>query len=348
MDVDEELTFQILPVNGSAKDLDAVRHLLHACHLDTDQGIEVFVAARQGGRIIASAGVDRNVIKCVAILPEFRGERLSLQLVGEAVKLAADRGHFHQFLYTKPESVSFFRGCGFYPLVEVPGYVTVMENTPVGITRYCESLSVYRKPDRKTGCVVMNANPFTLGHCYLAEQAAASCDWLHLFVVREDLSLFAYDDRMELVRQGTAHIPNLTVHGGSCYMVSKATFPSYFLKEKEDVGTVFTAIDLLLFREYIGPALGITHRFVGTEPFCQVTEQYNEDMKYWLQDAPARKDPITVIEIERSHSLGGAQISASEVRRLLRQVDFERIRSLVPKSTWHFLKQKYGQKIALM
>ncbi len=342
MDISEEVIFQILPVNGaSARDLDAVRQVLSACHLDMDQGIEVFIAAEQNGRIIASAGVDRNVIKCVAILPEFRGESLSLQLVGEAVKLAADRGHFHQFLYTKPESVSFFRGCGFYPLVEVPGYVTVMENTPVGITRYCESLAAQRRPEKKVGCVVMNANPFTLGHRYLAEQAAASCDWLHLFVVREDVSMFAYSDRMELVRSGTAHIPNLTIHEGSCYMVSKATFPSYFLKEKEDVGTVFTAIDLLLFREYIAPALGITHRFVGTEPFCPVTEKYNEDMKYWLQDAPARKEPVTVIEIERSHSTSGTQISASEVRALLRQGDFERIRTLVPESTWHFLKHTF-------
>ncbi|MDN5186100.1 adenylyltransferase/cytidyltransferase family protein, partial [Escherichia coli] len=28
----------------------------------------------------------------------------------------------------------------------------------------------------------MNANPFTNGHRYLIQQAAAQCDWLHLFL----------------------------------------------------------------------------------------------------------------------------------------------------------------------
>ena len=35
----------------------------------------------------------------------------------------------------------------------------------------------------KIGCIVMNANPFTNGHRYLIQQAAAQCDWLHLFLV---------------------------------------------------------------------------------------------------------------------------------------------------------------------
>jgi [citrate (pro-3S)-lyase] ligase len=38
----------------------------------------------------------------------------------------------------------------------------------------------------------MNANPFTLGHRHLVEQAAARCDALHLFVVREDASFFPF------------------------------------------------------------------------------------------------------------------------------------------------------------
>ncbi len=45
----------------------------------------------------------------------------------------------------------------------------------------------------------MNANPFTNGHRYLIQQAAAQCDWLHLFLVKEDSSRFPYEDRLDLV-----------------------------------------------------------------------------------------------------------------------------------------------------
>ena len=148
-----------------------------------------------------------------------------------------------------------------------------------------------RKLGSKIGAVVMNANPFTLGHRYLVEQSAAQCDWLHVFVVREDVSFFPYADRYPLVKQGVEGIERVTVHEGSAYMVSRATFSAYFFKEKGIVGDCFTAIDLLMFRNYIAPALGITHRFVGTEPFCATTRKYNEDMKYWLAQAPAEARP---------------------------------------------------------
>ena len=68
----------------------------------------------------------------------------------------------------------------------------------------------------------MNANPFTFGHQYLVRLAASQCDWLHVFVVREDVSQFSYRDRYALVKAGVAGIPNLTLHHGSEYMVSRA------------------------------------------------------------------------------------------------------------------------------
>ena len=110
----------------------------------------------------------------------------------------------------------------------------------------------------------MNANPFTNGHRYLIQQAAAQCDWLHLFLVKEDTSRFPYEDRLDLVLKGTTDIPRLTVHRGSEYIISRATFPCYFIKEQSVINHCYTEIDLKIFRQYLAPALGITHRFVGT------------------------------------------------------------------------------------
>ncbi len=319
--------------------------LLGRCGLSYEAHIEVFVTCRMGRRLIACGGLESNIVKCVAIEPEFRGGSLSLTLLSEIVRLAYDRSHSHLFLYTRPENVSVFQGCGFYPLAEVPGYVTLMENTPVCIKAYCQRLQAQRQPGTTIGAIVMNANPFTLGHQYLVRLAARQCDWLHVFVVSEDVSLISYADRHALVENGVRDIPNLTLHHGSHYMISQATFPCYFFKEQGVVGDCCTAIDLLLFRDYIAPALGISHRFVGTEPFCPTTRKYNEDMMYWLQTAPAAGPAITVVE-ETRKARDDVPISASEVRRLLRNHDLARINFLVPRATLDLLKGKYMPAIA--
>lgn len=321
---------------------DEICDLLAKCGLDYELGVEAFVVFRRQRRLIACAGLEKNVVKCTAIDPELRGESLGLKLLTEVVHLAHERGHSHLFLYTKPENVEFFRSCGFYPLAEVPGFVALMENTPIGIRTYCDRLARQRRDGAVIGSIVMNANPFTLGHRYLVERAAAACDWLHVFVVAEDASLISYRDRYALVKAGIEGIPRLTLHAGSEYMVSRATFSAYFFKEKGIVGDCFTAIDLLLFRNWIAPALGITHRFVGTEPFCRTTHKYNADMQHWLREDVSPAPAIEVVEIPRSvHE--ETPISASEVRRLLKAGDFGRIGVLVPPTTFSLLMTKYRQ-----
>ncbi len=216
-----------------------------------------------------------------------------------------------------------------------------MENSPVAIGRYCDSLRAQRRPGRKVGGIVLNANPFTLGHRYLVEQAARACDWLHVFVVKEDAWSFSYADRFALVAAGVKGLDNLTLYPGSDYVISRATFPGYFLKEKMIIEHSWAAIDLLLFREYIGPALGITHRYVGTEPFDPVTHNYNAEMKRWLEHAASAAPAITVVEMPRL-AIHGTSISASEVRRFVAQRDFSAIRELVPVTTLQFLKREFS------
>jgi hypothetical protein len=44
------------------------------------------------------------------------------------------------------------------------------------------------------------------------------------------------------------------------------------------VQQAWSEIDVLIFRDYIAPSLGITHRFIGSEPFCDITRQYNQTL----------------------------------------------------------------------
>jgi [citrate (pro-3S)-lyase] ligase len=332
--------FALLP-QQSPQEVEEAKALLAASRLEFDSQIEVIVLCRVEGRLVACAGLDHNVIKCVAVAQDFRGESLSLRLGSEIVTLAAARGHFHLFLYSPPHNRELFRGWGFYPLVEVPGLVLLMENNPIAITTYCNSLRLQKKPGNRIGCCVLNADPFTLGHRFLVERAASDCDWLHVFVVGEDASAFSYKDRFALVAAGLTEMSRLTLHQGSEYIISRATFPGYFLKEKATIDHTWAAIDLLLFREYIGSSLGITHRYAGTEPLDVVTNYYNADMKYWLQDAPSQAEPITVVEVPRA-SVNGNAISASTVRRLLAKGDFDSIQQIVPATTLNFLQMQYS------
>jgi [citrate (pro-3S)-lyase] ligase len=319
---------------------DQIIEFLAQCDLELDDNISDFVTVRAAKQLVACAGMGENIIKCVAISPTLRGQNITLRLITEVTNLAADMGRYHLFLFTKPENVDQFTGCGFYPLVEMPGVIALLENSPVGLARYCKSLAALRQPGDRIGAIVVNANPFTYGHLYLAQKAAEACDWLHVFVVGENSSLITYEDRFALVCEGLKDLPRTTVHPGSIYMISKATFPSYFLKDRGIVDQCHTALDLIIFREHVAPALGITHRFVGTEPFCPVTKKYNTDMQHWLMQAPSQAPVVTVVEVERKE-LSSRAISASEVRRCLRADDFEHMAQLVPPSTIKLLRAKY-------
>ncbi len=147
----------------------------------------------------------------------------------------------------------------------------LMENSRERLTRYCRQLAMYRQPGRKIGAIVMNANPFTLGHRWLVEQAASQCDWLHLFVVKKMRPAFPITIASNSLNRGLPASIRVTLHPGSAYLISRATFPGYFLKEQGVVDDCHSQIDLQLFRERLAPALQITHRFVGTEPLCPLT-----------------------------------------------------------------------------
>ena len=177
------------------------------------------------------------------------------------------------------------------------------------------------------GCIVMNCNPFTLGHRYLIEQAAKQVERLYVMVVREDCSLFAYTERKAMVEQGVADIENVSVIDGSDYAISRATFPTYFLKRLDDAADTQMLLDLDLFRRHIAPALGATVRFVGTEPTDQLTRRYNQLMHEALKD---------VREINRLEKDGNA-VSASRVRKAMEEGDMNTIRQLVPPTTLPYI-----------
>lgn len=197
-----------------------------------------------------------------------------------------------------------------------------MEDRRQGIQRFLKDLP---RPctSGNIGSAVMNCNPFTLGHRYLIETAASQCDHLYVFLLSEDKSHFSAYDRLEMAKVGTADLPNVTILPTGPYLISSATFPGYFLKDR-DKAQAHCDLDIAVFVKHFIPHFGITCRFVGTEPFSPLTEQYNRALKEQLS--------IPLIELPRLEQDGMA-VSASQVRKLL-----PHIKTLVPTSTYTYLK----------
>ena len=188
----------------------------------------------------------------------------------------------------------------------------------------------------KSGSIVMNCNPFTLGHRYLIESSAAKVDILYIFVVEEDKSFFPYSDRMDLVKQGTADLDNVVVLPSGKFIISSLTFTDYFGKQELQDRTIDPSFDVTLFARHIAPTLDIKVRFAGEEPLDKVTLQYNQSMESVLPQYGIEFDIIPRKEF------GNEVISASRVRALLKDKHFDEISKIVPETTLNYLIEKFS------
>lgn len=273
-----------------------------------------------GGALLACGALSGRVLKQIAVAPQAEGDGACAQIVTELLRQSAQRGAAHPFLYTKPKNGRLFRSLGFFPVAETADML-MMEHRRCGVARYLATLP---RHDGESGAVVCHANPFTRGHRHLIEYAAGQCEHLYVFVLSEETGDFPAADRLALVRRGTADLPNVDVVPGGEYIISRATFPAYFLQG--DPEQARCDLELTLFGRHIAPALGITRRFVGREPYSPVTAAYNRRMAELLPPWG-----IGVTEIPRLEG-----ISASRVRELLRQGRLEEIRELVPEVTYAY------------
>lgn len=187
--------------------------------------------------------------------------------------------------------------------------------------------------DAVIGAIVMNCNPFTYGHRHLVEYASAQVDFLYIFVVEEDLSTIPFTDRMFLIYESVKDISNIVIVPSGNFIISKNTFYNYFEKES-NVTTIKVDEDIHIFAKYIAKGLQIKKRFVGEEPFDQVTACYNKKMKEIFPQYG-----LELIIIPRKILSDGTPISATSVRKLLVQKDWDVIADLVPPTTLHYLKE---------
>lgn len=181
------------------------------------------------------------------------------------------------------------------------------------------------------GAIVMNANPFTVGHMRLVEYASSMVDRLYLFVVEEDASFFSFKERFDMVVQGTKDISNVIVLPSGNFVISNKTFYAYFTKDIDNDKKIDASQDILIFARYIAPYFGIKKRFVGDEPVDKVTAQYNEQMKRILP-----KYGCELVEISRFKNANGI-VSGSTVRKFIQEKKIDDLRHLLPKTSFEYI-----------
>ncbi len=316
--------------------LNMARSLLKREGLEFDESIEYTLAVMDGDIMAATGSFYKNTLRCLAVNADYAGKGLMSLIVSELTAELFRRGIYHLFIYTKKEAAKKFLPLGFYEIVSLND-VVFLENRRSAFNDYLNSLG--ESGEGVNAAVVMNANPFTLGHRYLVEYALKRCDCLHLFIVSEDVSAFPEHIREMLVKEGTKDLKNIRYHPTENYIVSSATFPSYFIKESDKVTRAHAALDSNVFAKIAGK-LNITKRFVGEEPFSNATALYNETMR---RELPKFGIDVEIIPRKAEEHLG--VISASLVRKYIAQGDISAAKALLPETSYNFLQSEAAKPI---
>lgn len=317
-----------LDFNG---DYEEMKGIFESLNLKMPTDLDYTIGIYEENKLIGTGSLSGNIIKGVGVSPEHQGKSISTKIITNLLNKAIELNKQNVFIYTEPKSQSMFIELGFKKIAEALPYAVLLE-WGGNLEKYIVRLKELSKgKPLNTSSVVINANPFTLGHRHLIERAMEKSELLYIIVVEEDWSLFPFKDRFKLVKEGVKDLKNIKVIAGGDYIISAATFPSYFTKETE-LAIAQTSLDLDLFSKYIGPSLNITERFVGEEPYSLVTSIYNETMKKILPERGIKITEIPRLEI------GGSIISASRVREAMKEGDVESIKNIVPKSTYDYLK----------
>ena len=331
----EDFSLRYIPLKYDS-DRQELKDFLVAQGLRYEDDIETAFGVYEEDRMVGCGCGAGPLLKCFAVSKELQGQNALGPLVSALVQDRFLHGHYDLYVITRTKNVPLFTACGFSSVAETAD-IAMLENRPDGPEAFAKPLWQAGDETRTIGAIVMNGNPFTWGHRHLIETAASRCDALHVFVVEEDRSYFPAEDRLSLIREGMADLPHVRVHLSGRYMISAATFPTYFLKEEEDAAQFQSELDATLFAKRIAPALHITSRFVGEEPIDPVTAGYNRALAAILPQSG-----VECIEIPRL-SQGDAPISASRVRVLLNEKGLcPEVFSLVPPVTQRYLSERFG------
>lgn len=323
---------------NNPKDIEEIREFLNRFNVKYDDPEKTFVI-RDKGKIVSTASVDDNILKYFFVDKEYEGQGTIGIIYQSLLNYLFEKNIDSFFVFTSPDNKDIFKSLGLeevYSTKEVSLFEGGFYNYDKWINKVKSSLG------RKTGtrgAIVMNCNPMTLGHRYLIEKSLDKVDDLIIFVVEEDRSVFPFKDRFNIMQEEIKDLDNVYLIKSGPYIISQATFPTYFIKKEDDMLEIYTELDASIFADKIAKDLQIDIRFLGSEPEDLVTLEYNNSLKNILEANRIETRIIPRIELE------GKIISASRVRKLLKEGKYREAYSYLPETTINYLKTEKAKEV---
>jgi [citrate (pro-3S)-lyase] ligase len=355
-------------IDPNIDDTVEVSQFLARFDLFYESDIDQTVVVKENNKLIGTGSISDNILKCIAVDQRFQGEGILNTIISELKDILFKKGINTSFVYTKRNHVKKFKNLGFQEIEAVDPYPVLMEDSLQGINHFQESIKEdlsnndiikriqnldsdqslmsvtldYFLENLSISSIIMNCNPITNGHLYLIEKAAADNDLVIIFILTEDKSLFPAEIRLRLAKEATANINNVLVYKGGPYILSYSTFPAYFMASDQEKTKInkYAYLDAKVFGSYFTNLLKINKRYVGSEPYSRVTSIYNDVLKEVMPEYG-----VELVEIKRK-KYKRKLISASQVRKLIVKNKWEKIKSIVPDTTFNFLKSSRGKEIA--
>ncbi|WP_067140551.1 [citrate (pro-3S)-lyase] ligase [Oceanivirga salmonicida] len=317
-------------------ELEQLKSFLNTLDLDYDIFCDYTISLLNDDyKIIATVSKEKNIIKCFGVAKEYQGEGYANKLLTIIHNKILDENYDYKMVFTKYDNKLIFESMG-YTKVAFTDEVILLENGKENIEQFLDNVIIENKIDisKDSAMIVMNCNPFTNGHRYLIENASKEYKQVIVFVLEEDKSEFPFEIRIKLVKEGVKDLKNVIVIPSGRYIISSATFPSYFIKEKTKLLKEYIKLDSEIIISKFCKKLNIICRYLGSEELCSVTSKYNEYIKEIFP-----KNGIEVKIIPRK-KINETIISASLVRKLINENKIEELRELVPKTTFDYIKKE--------
>ena len=204
------------------------------------------------------------------------------------------------------------------------------------LSRYINWLKSQKFVESKDriGCVVINANPYTLGHRHLIKSTLKDVDLLYVIIVEENTGEFFFNERYEMIKSEWSNFPTVKIISGGNILTSSLGFPEYFNRSRQQENSN-PLLNHKIFTKYVAPTLGINVRYFGEEPNDSVTRALNETALTYLPQYGVE------VKIIKRKDYQGTPISAKNVRYFLAKQDFNSLIPLLPFSTYKFILNKH-------
>ncbi len=216
-------------------------------------------------------------------------------------------------------------------------YLDLIGDGIKGLEEWEKSLAAAIEGKNVDACIVMNANPLTVGHRYLVELASRRSSGLLVLVIQgspesggkgnhENTGIkFPFQVRLEMARTCLSEIPGVVVLPSGPYIISRDDYPKHFLSDEMGPASAHAVLDSMVFCHVLN-SLGIDKAFAGDEPRDELSEIHLNALRIECRD---RGIALKVAERKR---LGERYISSALARQAMADKDMEMLRAIVPKS----------------